>query len=318
MNTTDMLAQLRLNCQIEDGAVDYPDSVLLREMSDALTTKFQDTIVGFRNGIWLTSYYDACVAGKKSYRIRQSSTVLSKVEIGIGSTSSLSTIDFSRLVKLEEGHTDLFEGAKSTTGTPVYYAIRGGDIVLFPTPDSTGFVLRVSHYRKPSTLTPAQPLAYGNVNSVNASTAQIGVAVLPFDYSDPLNPVAVGGTVRIDIVRTDGWFEPIVGDVQATVSGTTFTIITPCVLDSVVAGDRVRVYGQSEWPVLPVDFHRCVVDVASSKILIQRGYQQKAANFAGDVTADLTRFENLYGNLVREETRKIRAPLNVLRRARLR
>src|ERR1700755_1033764 len=130
-----MLAQLRLNCNLEDGAPDYPDSVLLRELSDALVTKFQDTIVGFRNGTWLQSYYNYLFFGQPRYRLTQQVSVLSKVEIGTASPTSVASLldtNFARLANVSEGHSDLFETSFNGLGQPQCYVLRGNDIIVLP------------------------------------------------------------------------------------------------------------------------------------------------------------------------------------------
>jgi hypothetical protein len=321
MNTTEMLAQLRLNCNLEDTAPDYTDAVLLRELSDALVTKFQDAIVGFRNGVWQQSYFNVLTTGQPRYRLKQDVTVLSKVEIGFVAGTDFADTNFVRLPLVHEGHANLFEASYNGLGQPGGYVLRGNDIVLLPTPDSSAYVLKITHFRRPSRLYASQNAQAGTdrgrVTAVDNTLKQITVNAVPFDMS-LVTPAAITSANRVDVVKPDGWFDMALGDVAATLSSTTFTITSTQGVRDVRVGDYVRAYGQTDWPMLPLDFHRCVVDVASTKILIQRGYQQKASNFAGDVTADLQRFETLYGNRTREEPRIVRAPLTTLRRWRLR
>src|ERR1043165_6493654 len=160
MNTTEMVAQLRLNTLLETDAPDYPDAVLLRELSDSMLAKYQDTIVGFRNGTWQQQYFIGVTAGDPTYRLSRVVTVLGKVEIGKGSISSTDGINFVRLNKVDEGHADLFEGSYSGLGQPQVYVLRGSDLVLLPTPDSGGYVLNVTYYRRP-------PRLYASQNNVS-------------------------------------------------------------------------------------------------------------------------------------------------------
>jgi hypothetical protein len=316
-----MLAQLRLNCNLEDTAPDYTDAVLLRELSDALVTKFQDTIVGFRNGVWQQSYFVLATSGLPRYRLKQDVTVLSKVEIGFVAGTDFADTSFVRLPLIHEGHADLFETSYNGLGQPRGYVLRGNDIVLLPTPDNSAYVMKITHFRRPSRLYASQNAQAGTdrgrVISVDTTLKQIVVNAVPFDMS-LATPVAITSANRIDVVKPDGWFDMSLADVIVTLAGTTFTVTSTQTMRDVRVGDYVRAYGQTDWPMLPLDFHRCVIDVASTKILIQRGYQQKASNYAGDVTADLSRFETLYGNRTREEPRIVRAPLTTLRRWRLR
>lgn len=321
MNTTEMLAQLRLNTLLETGAVDYTDAVLLRELSDALTTKFEDTIIGFRNGTWQQRYFQPVTSGTPSYRLGQQVTVIGKVEIGMGTSANYDSITFTRLPLVQEGHSDLFESSYTGMGQPRAYALRGNDLILLPTPDNSGYVLRITYYRRAPKLFGSQNNVSGTdrgrVTAVNATAKTITVNALPFDQSLAV-PAAISGTATVDVVKPSGWFDHSLSNVDVTIAGTVLTVTSLQPTRDVQVGDYVRVYGQSDWPMLPEDFHRCVVDVCSTKILVQRGYQQKAANFAGDVTADLQRFDTLYSNRTREEPRIIRAQLTTLRRWRLR
>lgn len=324
MNTTEMLAQLRLNTLLEDSAVDYPDAVLLRELSDSLTTKFQDVIVGFRNGTWQHQYFQPVTAGMPRYALASNVTVLGKVEIGYGSAATVAALDqinFTRLSKVDEGHADLFEGSYSGLGQPQAYVTRGNNLVLLPTPDNGGYVLRITYYRRPPRLTTSQNSVsgtdLGRITAINTTTRVLTMNGYPINYAIPV-PAAVTIGNSIDVIRPSGWYEPVVANaVVASFGSTAFTFNAPVDLRDVQIGDYVRASGTSDWPMLPEDFHRCVVDVCSAKILIQRGYTQKASNFAGDVTADMARFDGLYSNRTREEPRKIRAPLNELRRWRV-
>lgn len=322
MNTTEMLAQLRLNCLLEDSAIDYPDTVLLREMSDALSTKFQDTIVGFRNGTWQASYFQPVTAGQARIRFDAPVTVVSKIEIGNGSSANYDDINFMRLPLVSEGHSDLFEASYNGTGSPQAYVLRGNDIVLLPSPDNGGYVLRITYFRRPPRLFPSQnSLAgtdRGRVTAFSATLRTITVNALPFNMNQ-VTPAAVVSGDRIDVVKSNGWFDSsLIHQPISNIGALTLTISGTQPMRDINVGDYVRSFGQSDWPMLPEDFHRCVVDVTTVKILVQRGYSQKATNFAGDVSADLQRFQSLYADRVREEPRIIRAPLSQLRRWRLR
>lgn len=317
MNTTEMLAQLRLNTLLEDSAVDYPDSILLREMSDSLVAKYQNLIVGMHSGYWQQVYFQVLTNGSPRSRFPTQVTVIAKVEIGTGSSTSYDDINFFRLPLVREGHADLFEGSLSGTGQPQCYALRGNDIVTFPTPDGGGYVIRVTYFRRPARLYASQNSQSGTdrgrVTAVNTVARTITVNALPFDQSIAV-PAAILTGSSIDVVKPSGWFDQSLSNQPITISGLVLTVGGTQPLRDVQAGDYVRAYGQTDWPMIPEDFHRSVVDTTAVKVLVQRGYQQKASNFAGDVSSDLQRFEELYSNRVREEPRIVRAPLLSLRR----
>jgi hypothetical protein len=321
MNTTEMLAQLRLNCLLEDSAIDYPDAVLLRELSDGLVAKYQNLVLGMRSAYWQASYLNFTATGVARYRITQQVSVLSKIEIASTDFNGVDNADFSRLQKVDEGHADFYEGAFSGLGRPTAYALRGNDIFLFPTPDSTGYCLKVTFFRRPMRLYTSQNAQAGTdrgrVTAVDNTLRTITVNAIPFDMSLATPSAAASGS-RFDIIRPSGWYDPSLGDVQCTIAGNVLSVVSTQLTRNVQVGDYVRVYNQSDWPMLPEEFHRSVVDTATVKILVQRGYQQKASNFAADVSSDLQRFDQMYSKRVLEEPRVIRASLVSLRRGSMR
>lgn len=322
MNTTEMLAQLRLNCLLEDAAIDYPDSVLLRELSDSFIAKYQSIVVSMRNGFWEQQYYQPLSTGVARYRLTPNASVISKIEIGSGSSANYDDIDFSRMPMLQEGHSDLFETSFNSLGQPRGYVLRGNDIVVIQTPDSGGYVMRITYLRRPARFYASQNAQAGTdrgrVTAVNTTTRAITVNAIPFDMS-LVTPAQIVNGAQVEVIKPSGWFEPSYGIAStASISGLVITITGTQPMRDIAAGDYLRVSGQTDWPMIPEDFHRSVVDTATVKILVQRGYQQKASNFAGDVTSDLQRFEELYQKRVIEEPRVIRAPLATLRRGSVR
>lgn len=307
MNTDELIALVRRNATIEDAHADYPDSVLLAELQDSLTTKFQRIVLDARNGYWLQHYDVVLSSGQTHVRMPARATALSKVEIGTGSGDA---IDFTRIPRTQEGHADLFEGARSTVGRPQRYVTRGDKIALLPSADSSGYTLRVWYFIRPSRLVEPQPR--GVVTAVNTAARTIAVNQIPWDQDTELG--VVSGVDTIDVVHPDGWHELALVGASQTWSGATFSVGGNAPLDTIQVGDVVRKADQSEWPPLPRDFHRCLADITTTKVLLQMDFPAKAQMFAGDVTADLERFTTLISDRVKEEPRKVRAALPWLRR----
>lgn len=313
-----MLAVLRLNTQIEDTAPDYGDATMLRELNDALTTKFQRVVLDARRGYWLHYADYQLSAGTKSVRLPPRAASISKVQIAAGSPSSA---EFVRLPQVDDGHSEVFEGARSTLGRPQCWFARGDRVHLSPAADSSGYWVRVWYYIRPNRLVAQQlngTTPRGRVTAVNTSTRVVTVDSIPYDQAAAApNTAITSGSQLIDVVHVDGWHELALVGATQTYSGLNITVGGSDPLDEIAVGDVVRVADQSEWPPIPDDFHRCIVDVATVKLLIQRDYQGKAGGFAQDVGADMQRFGSIITNRVREEPRVVRAPLPSLRRRRL-
>lgn len=315
MNAAELIAIVRRNTTTEANHPDYPDSVILQELNDSLTTKFQRTVIDSRSGYWLQSTTVTLTSGQSSVRIPPRAIALSKVEIGNGTTPS--SIDFRRLPQVQEGHADLFEGSASSLGTPRVWVSRGDQIALIPAADSSGYTLKIWYFIRPSRLCPQQSdVPYeGYITAVNPVSRTITVGVLPVSYNpDGTTSAIVSGSTLIDVVHPNGWHELALVSAQQAFSGTTFNISGTDDMTKISVGDFVRVADQTDWPPIPVDFHRCLADITSVKILLQQDYPQKAMGFAADVNSDLERFSSLIGDRVKEEARTARATLPMLRR----
>jgi hypothetical protein len=313
VNTTELIAQVRLNALLEDGMLDYTDSVIIRELNHSLTTKFERMVTDARAGYWLQSKVFTATAGNPIIRMPPRACGLSKVDLGDVTSDPV----YQRLPQMREGHTNLYTAPASSTGRPQHWVARGDRIVLFPAPDDA-YKVRVWYYLRPSRLVPAQASSLnGQITSVNRTARTLTVLSAPttFDESGTSTSLPTNGT--IDVVSPSGWHEVQLAEALFTSSGLVFTLTADAdtsFMNGIQAGDMIRDRGQSEWPPLPDDFHRCLADITSIKILIQRDFQAKAMGYAQDVNSDLSRFSSLINDRVQEEVRTPRAELPSLRR----
>ena len=310
MNVTELIAQVRLNALLEDGMLDYTDSVIIRELNHSLTTKFERMVTDARAGYWLQSKVFTATAGTAVIRMPPRACGLSKVDLGDVTSDPV----YQRLPQMREGHTNLYTAPASSTGRPQHWVARGDRIVLLPTPDDA-YKVRVWYYVRPSVLIPAQPdSAYGQITSVNktARTITCGLGMPQKSIVGGFQNLVTGS--KIDVVSPSGWHEIQLVSETVSVSGTTFTCTDIGDMSSIQVGDFARSEDQSDWPPFPDDFHRCLADITSIKILIQRDFQSKAMGYAQDVNSDLSRFSSLINDRVQEEVRTPRAELPSLRR----
>jgi hypothetical protein len=318
MRSDELDATVRLNVTLEDTSVDYPKARVLIEMNDALTTKFQRSVLDAKANYWIQPYVTTTVSGQAKIRIPPRAIGLSKIEIGTGSPP-----DYQRLHEVSEGHADDFEKPSNQLGTPSAWVARGDQVQLLPVADSTLYSIRIWYYIRPSKLVTSQSSTLvgagdavdrGRITAVNTVARTVTVNALPFDQLLGTPAAITSAVQKIDIVHPDGWHELALVGATQTISGLVFTIGGTDDLDEVLVGDYVRVAEQTDWPALPDDFHRCLADVTSVKILMQQSNAQKAAGFATDVSADLQRFSELIGKRTLEEPRTIKPYAPMLRR----
>lgn len=318
MNTAELIERVRLNCFMTSAThPDYTDAVITAELNDQLNTLFERAIVESRAGYWLKTYDITVTTGVSDYRLPSRACGIEKVELGSGSPTS-----FVRIGEVPEANARLYERATGTLFAPYSYVLRGDRIVLLPAPDNGGYTIRVYYYIRPSRLVAPQSQGVGGVGgtirgrvlSVFPSTGNINMNVTPFDQ-EIATPATLSIGQSIDVVKPDGWHELCL--VGGVVSGTGVSAVTIAAnfpgLEDVVAGDYVRVSEQTDWPCLPDDFHRCLADSTSVKIMTQLDMVGKASAIAQSVGADLARFQSIISARVKSEPRTIRAPLAALR-----
>lgn len=314
MNTDELVAKVRLNTTTEDTDADYTASVVLGELHDSLTTKFERMVTDADGGYWIQPFDYAIASGQVSIRLPPRAIGMSKVEIAAAATGPA----FCRLPQCSENQANLWQMPVGSIGSPQKFVLRGDQVVFLPTADNGGYVVRVWYFIRPSRLYPSQNAVSGTdrgrITALNATTRTVTVNALPFDMSLS-SPAAITSALQtVDVVHPDGWHELAMVGATQTLTGLVITLGGTDDMSRVQVGDYVRVANQTDWPALPPDYHRCLADVTSVKILIQQDYQGKAAGYAQDVSADLERFSSLISQRVREEPKRVRRDLPSLRR----
>jgi hypothetical protein len=301
MHSAELLTWIRNDAYIGDATIytDQTDASLLVELTHKLHTVFEDIVVKARAGYWLKEYLLTTTAGRGRYRIPPRAIVggLEKIEIAAATGGSYYTIEEISPVDMQAWEGPISIG---NPGMPQVFVSMGDQVELFPTPNAA-LPLRMTYYIRPSQLAPVQNIQpnggtdRGRVTAVSAigvNPVTITVNVVPVDMLGTGVAIATA-TQQIDVVHPDGWHElAVVGSTQ-TLAGTVFTLPNGTDISDVQVGDYVRAADQTDWPCLPDDFHRCLVDVAAIKLLVELGLKEKGDDIANNVENDLIRFRSL-------------------------
>lgn len=271
-DSTELLAKLRQSAFIADAAqyTEYTDVKLLEQMSQNLRTDFPIFAVEARAGYLL-----------KTSVVATTATNLGGVRVParayMAGLYTVECLDQSgKYYPLEEAAPEdayLFE-LQTNAQYPRKFMFTGGTIQLLPTPIQA-VTLRIRWYIRPSVLTASQNSKNGTdrgrVTAVSGNT--VTVNALPFDNS-PTTPVVITSGATLDVIQTSGWFEPIVVSQVGTIS--TLTITFPIQVEGTVqVGDYVRVAGQSDWPMIPEDYHDILPNDGALWVLAQMGLSDK-------------------------------------------
>ena len=273
MDATQLLAKLRQQAFIGSAQsyTEYDDIKLLGEMSEKLRTDFPIFAVEARAGYLLKATTAATTATNLS-RIRVPARAF------MNGLHSVECQDANgKYFPLEEALPEdhyLFE-RQTSAQLPRKFMFSGGHITLLPAPTQP-VTLRIRYYLRPSKLTASQNSVNGTdrgrVTAVNGTT--VTVNALPFDNL-PTTPIVITSGATLDVIQTSGWYEPVVVSQVGTIAGLVITFPTS-VDASVQVGDYVRVADQSDWPMLPEDFHDILPSDAALWVLAQMGLDDKS------------------------------------------
>lgn len=302
LNANDMIARVRMAAFIPTSAAqapDYTDAWILNELNDQQSTLFERSIVNADCGYWRQSYQFAITPGRARYPMPPRAAAGAIVKVDIAADANLNWVP---LDEVKEANTRLFE--QGPIGQVSAFVLRGDQITLLPTPDASAFYIRVTYplrpgkmYSSQSGVIPTYPVR-GLITAWNPTARVATVNSLPYDLFLPTPAVLT--SQQIDIVRSSGWHErQVVGAVQSNNSVDTITMQTidadGRTLDfgTVQVGDYIRVEEQTDWPSIPDDYARCLVDATAIKIRTQLRDFDSAKVLSGELDGDLLRFQSL-------------------------
>jgi hypothetical protein len=151
--TTDLLAAVRRDCRIPDGAHPMPDADILATADEQIRTSLVPLLHSTDENYLVKRVDLAIVPGTSEYRIPSRATAGGLRDVWIvdpaGNQTDLVEVDLEDMWR--------FQSSFATSWSPrPLYCIEGDKIVI-PTPTVTGYSLRVRYYFRPSRLVlPAQ------------------------------------------------------------------------------------------------------------------------------------------------------------------
>lgn len=306
MNTLELEQAIRNSSFIGDAAAftEFTQNRILLEANDKLQTVFEDIVVKARAGYWAHEFIYTVAANDSRYRIPPRAVVqgLEKIECASALTGPW--------IPLEQVPIAIASYYKaSTQGTPYIFSVFGDIVDVMPTP-AVGTFLKMTYYIRPSRMCPTQALAIngaGLISAVNVGARTVTIANnVPLNYANDGTSAAItSGSTPIDIIHPDGWHELSMVSAPQTLSGAVFTLGGTDDMGDILVGDYVRAAGQTDWPCLPDDFHRCLADAVAVKVLLEQGLSDKANDLANNNGNDLTRFRSLLLPRVKSQPKSI-------------
>ena len=261
MRIDEIITAVRVTGRISDSDADFTDARVRQELTDTQQAVFGPMIVQARAGAWLKQSDTTTTAERTRYRLPH------RAMVGVG--ESIELVD---------------------SGDQSYEIL--GDQLVFDSAPSAGTTLRFTYYLRPSLLCEEQTA--GLITAKDEDAGTVTVNVLPVNRVTTAS-IATGDL--LDIVHSNGWHELAVVGSSCTISGTTITLPSTTDLTDVETGiagigSYVRSAGQSDWPCLPDDFHRCLANMTAARINRARGDFKRAKELEDESGGDLARFQD--------------------------
>lgn len=296
MDESQLITAVQLAAKVSASHPDYPDGRIRQELTDALRTVFVEPMKAAGAGYATQQALYSITPTRQYYRVPPRAIVA-----GLVTVQAMDPGGFVRTLDVLNAR-DQAE-LVTTPGEPSGYVDEGDQIRLSPPSSVSGWTLRAWYKIRPSILVPKQ--TKGRITAVSASPRQLIVNVLPDDYATG-SPVAIVTGAVIDVVSPTGSHElHLVSNSVTGIAGTVLDIGGNDDLSRVAVGDYVRVEEQSEWPMLPPEFHRTLADAAAVVILSDMGMADKAAALLAKVKGDVERMAKLMEPRVRDQSKPV-------------
>ncbi len=292
MKDSEILASIRYSATLNSADPNYTDARLRIEAWNMLVASFADSISRSRSGYWRQVALYTLAASQRGYRLpaRALANAVELVEV-------LSGTDYRKLSALELRRMGSIE---SLSGDPRGYLVEGDYINLFPLPSAAG-TLRAKFAIRPSKLVAEQTA--GLILTVTPATRQVTVNVLPTVRA---TSAAIATGTLVDVVHPAGGYELGAYDCAVTVSVLTITFPVGTDMTRIAVGDYVRGAEETDWPMLPEEFHLTLCEATASKICVDRGMMQKAQILAGVVGPQIERLKSLIQPRAKFDPRALR------------
>lgn len=281
MNADELVTTVRYSAYIKDSHPEYTNARIRIELWNCLANLFGDRVLKSRSGYWRQHQLITLTAGKRAYRLpeRALAKAVDLVEV-------LDGTQYRKLTELDQREAGGLEGE---TGDPVYYEVGADYLYLHPTPSAAG-TMRIKFPLRPPKLVQAQ--TKGLIAAVNVAGHIVNATDIPDAYASG-SAVPIADYDPVDVVNPNGWSElALFSEPQlGPISTTFFTTVTTADMYRVQVGDYMRAADESEFPMLPEEFHHTLADAAAANILLHMRDGTKAQTLAAKVTGELDRFQ---------------------------
>lgn len=261
----DLLSDIRRRARIDDNAVDYTDTVLLREATDAIWTRFSTELAVAGGGRLLRVVTRDASADYKNADADEYDLPPMAVGDNISSVwfRTSDETDEYRLELISIDRAPLYVGP-DTTSDPRWFAVLGGRIRVFPRPSTNAGTLRIVYARRHGELVPLTSCRLvSTVTDPGGGLTRLNLSSAP--------PGSWSTSNKFDVI--DPFYPHRIQDADVTFS----SVATTMVIDESYstaslrfkAGQYIALAGQTPFVQLPLEMRGPLSEIVASQVLMQ-------------------------------------------------
>ncbi len=260
MTLAELIAAVKIRGMFPDANGALTDSDIAILANQATIEDIQPYVLKAQSDYWVQESDITLVPGTSAYRVPKRAIVgkLRDAKI-VGTDGTERELD---QVSLPSRST-----SPSSTGEPVYFSLRGDQVVLVPGPGSAG-TLRLRYYlRRPSLVAST---AVGVISSINTGTNTVTCTTVPSTWTNAMS---------YDLIRSGGLFDHLAMDraASAVVTGASGTLVFSSLPADLAVGDHVALAGQSTLVCLSEELATVLVGLALARCLSSLGDERAQA-----------------------------------------
>jgi hypothetical protein len=264
--TSDLITAIKRRAAVPTSQVTFTNTDFLALTDEEIRSKMVPLILKTQEEYFIRLYDYAVTANQAGYLIptRAIANKLRNVQI-VDSNNDLNRADLERL-----SPEDLFSGYSGSAYVTIQksgFYLEGNKVVLFPTPNQTQSLLRLSYYCRPNVLVETTDCA--KVTAIDTTNKQITVDALPSTIST---------STPLDFVKANPGFEcSAIDQTPTNIAGMVLTFASALPSDLAV-GDYVCLAGQSCVVQIPVELQPLLTQYVVVRVLSAQGDSQALAD----------------------------------------
>lgn len=293
--TEDIISSIQLSgfIPVSDNTFSTSDFIFL--MNEEFQNKIVPHIMSIRENYFLTSKYVSVTGNLPRYSIPERAIGNALKDVMWVPLAG----DLQNAYPIPKGDPHTTAGWSGSAGSPSVFHMEGDEIVLVPTPTSSGSYILFYYYRRPS-----QIVATTSCSKITAVSTVSGNTTFTVN-TDLTGSLSVGSLVDINSAKSP--FFSWADDVAITGITASTIIVSATDIDNAVGtvlpvvGDYIAAAGTTNIPQIPQEFHVILAEMVTARCLKSLGAVQNYSVVQANIKDLLAASFKLIANRVEDE-----------------